>query len=90
MLKKKIIKTHANHTNDTGSTQVQVSLLSSRVAQLTKHLNNHKNDYSSQRGLKKILGQRKRLLKYLFVKDPLGYNNLIIQLGIRPGKSLIN
>lgn len=70
----------------TGSTEAQIAFLTQRVVQLSSHLKVHKKDYSSQRGLRKILGRRKRLLIYLVDKNPIRYANLIKQLGIRGPK----
>nr|YP_009059797.1 ribosomal protein S15 [Amentotaxus formosana]YP_009159058.1 ribosomal protein S15 [Amentotaxus argotaenia]YP_010258677.1 ribosomal protein S15 [Amentotaxus yunnanensis]AKP55082.1 ribosomal protein S15 [Amentotaxus argotaenia]UIX22782.1 ribosomal protein S15 [Amentotaxus yunnanensis]UPV69875.1 ribosomal protein S15 [Amentotaxus formosana]BAP47787.1 ribosomal protein S15 [Amentotaxus formosana] len=66
-----------------GSVESQVCYLTSRIKRLTEHLDLHKRDYSSQRGLWKIVGKRKRLLIYLFKRDRLRYDNLIGQLDIR-------
>lgn len=70
----------------TGSIEAQIASLTDRVIQLSLHLKVHKKDYSSQRGLRKILGRRKRLLIYLLHKNPIRYNSIIIQLGIRGPK----
>jgi small subunit ribosomal protein S15 len=69
-----------------GSTEEQISSLTKRVIQLTSHLKIHKKDYASQRGLRQILGKRKRLLIYLLNKNPIGYEYLIQKLGIRGPK----
>nr|YP_009379750.1 ribosomal protein S15 [Callitris rhomboidea]BAX56277.1 ribosomal protein S15 [Callitris rhomboidea] len=66
-----------------GSVESQVCNLTSRIQKLTEHLNLHRRDYSSQRGMRKIVGKRKRLLIYLFKKDRLRYKRLIDQLDIR-------
>ncbi len=81
--KQGIVKTYGNHATDTGSVKVQIALLSGRIAQLTEHLNVHKKDFSSQRGLRQLVGQRRRLLKYLRDEDLTMYKDLIQQLGIR-------
>jgi small subunit ribosomal protein S15 len=81
--KEEIIKGYAQHGTDTGSAAVQVALLSERIAQLTDHLNVHKKDFSSQRGLRKLVGQRRRLLKYLKEEDLAAYKGLLERLGIR-------
>ena len=81
--KQEIIKAYAKHETDTGSAAVQVALLSERIAQLTGHLNVHKKDFSSQRGLRKLVGQRRRLLKYLRAEDLAAYKALLERLGIR-------
>lgn len=77
---------HEVSLEKTGSTEAQIAFLTQRVVQLSSHLKIHKKDYSSQRGLRKILGRRKRLLIYLLDKNPIGYTNLIKQLGIRGPK----
>jgi small subunit ribosomal protein S15 len=69
-----------------GSTESQIFLLTQKVVCLSSHLKNHHKDYSSQRGLKKILGKRKRLLTYLYNQDSIRYDHLINQLGIRGTK----
>nr|YP_008965075.1 ribosomal protein S15 [Agathis dammara]YP_009144071.1 ribosomal protein S15 [Wollemia nobilis]AKE36633.1 ribosomal protein S15 [Wollemia nobilis]BAO19759.1 ribosomal protein S15 [Agathis dammara]BCK52032.1 ribosomal protein S15 [Agathis dammara] len=66
-----------------GSVESQVCYLTNRILRLTRHLQLHRKDYSSQRGLWKIVGKRKRLLVYLSKRDRLRYDNLIGQLGIR-------
>jgi small subunit ribosomal protein S15 len=81
--KEEIIKRYAKHGTDTGSAAVQVALLSERIAQLTGHLNVHKQDFSSQRGLRKMVGQRRRLLKYIKDQDLAAYKELLDRTGIR-------
>jgi small subunit ribosomal protein S15 len=71
------------HATDTGSTDVQVSLLTERIRQLTEHLRIHRKDHHSQRGLMKIVGRRRRLLRYLSRREPERYKVLIAGLGIR-------
>lgn len=71
---------------DSGSTEAQISFLTQRVIQLSFHLKIHKKDYSSKRGLRQILGKRKRLLAYLSKEDVSRYNKLISYLGIRAEK----
>nr|QUG10411.1 ribosomal protein S15 [Hymenophyllum coreanum] len=68
---------------DIGSTESQISYLTDLVSKLTSHLKLHPKDYSSQRGLWKLLGKRKRLLSYLSKKDMISYNEIITNLGIR-------
>jgi small subunit ribosomal protein S15 len=68
--KKKIIKKYQLHENDTGSPQVQIAILTRRIKALTKHLSKHKKDLHSRRGLLQLVGQRRRLLKYLEKIDP--------------------
>jgi small subunit ribosomal protein S15 len=71
-----------------GSTEFQICTLTEKVARLTSHLKSHNKDFSSQRGLRKILGKRKRLLTYLYTQDLLKYNNLITNLRIRGTKKI--
>jgi len=71
------------HENDTGSIEVQVALISQRVKQLTGHLQSHKKDHSSRRGLIMMVSQRRKLLDYLRSKDEARYQSLIQRLGLR-------
>ncbi len=81
--KKQIIAEHAAAEGDTGSPEVQVALLTRRIADLTEHLKAHKHDHHSRRGLLLLVGQRRRLLKYLQEKDIERYRALIEKLGLR-------
>lgn len=81
--KAKIIKEFGKFEGDTGSTEVQIALLTEKINHLTEHLRTHKKDFHSRLGLLKMVGQRKRLLAYLTKKDLEGYRNLIARLGIR-------
>lgn len=81
--KQEIISQYQLHETDTGSSDLQVALLSARITQLTEHLKVNKKDHSSRRGLLKIIGKRKRLLGYIKRKNPQGYQELIKKLGIR-------
>jgi len=72
-----------SHKGDTGSTEVQVALLTERINQLTGHMVANRHDYHSQRGLLKLVGRRRRLLAYLSKQDTDRYRNLITQLGLR-------
>ena len=81
--KKKIIAEYATSEGDTGSPEVQVALLSHRIAHLTEHLKEHKHDHHSRRGLLLMVGRRKRLLAYLSKSDIARYRTLIERLGIR-------
>ncbi|MFP4660958.1 MAG: 30S ribosomal protein S15 [Halanaerobiales bacterium] len=81
--KEDIINKYQIEEGDTGSPEVQIALLTARIAQLTDHLKEHKSDFHSRRGLLKMVGQRKRLLRYLKNKDIERYRNLISRLGIR-------
>jgi small subunit ribosomal protein S15 len=78
-----VIETARQSDNDTGSVDVQISLLTERIKYLTEHLKVHKKDYASQRGLLKLVGRRRRLLRYLNGKDHGRYLALIERLGIR-------
>ena len=81
--KQEIIGEHRTHDGDTGSPEVQVAVLTRRIAHLTDHLREHKHDYHSRRGLLKMVGKRRRLLKYLQKKDVERYRALIARLGLR-------
>ncbi len=81
--KQEIIKKFATHKNDTGSAEVQIAILTEEIKQVTKHLQEHKHDFSSKRGLIRKIGQRKRMLKKLKVENLEGYTKLIQDLGIR-------
>ena len=81
--KAEIIKQFGKFEGDTGSTEVQIALLTEKINHLTEHLRTHKKDFHSRLGLLKMVGQRKRLLAYLTKKDLEGYRNLIARLGIR-------
>ena len=81
--KKEIITQYAHHETDTGSPEVQIALLSSRITYLTEHFKLHKKDHGSRRGLLKIVGQRRRLLNYLKNKSVDRYRTVIQELGIR-------
>jgi len=81
--KQEIIEKFATHQGDTGSPEVQVALLSARIAYLTGHFQTHKKDHHSRRGLLKLVGQRRRLLNYLKGKSVDRYRSVIKELGIR-------
>ncbi len=81
--KKDIINDYQTREGDTGSTEVQVALLTKRIKQLTGHMMANRHDYHSQRGLLKLVGQRRRLLNYLNKEDVGRYNKLISRLGLR-------
>jgi len=78
-----IINKFELHEGDTGSTEVQVALLTERINQLTGHMAASRHDYSSQHGLLKLVGQRRRLLTYLSKQDVGRYHSLITKLGLR-------
>lgn len=81
--KQELIQEFAQGTGDTGSPEVQVAILSERIRNLTDHLNTHKKDFHSRRGLLIMVGQRRRLLDYLKRKDRDRYAGLIERLGLR-------
>ncbi len=81
--KANIIEKHARHEGDTGSPEVQIAILTERIRQLTRHMQEHTGDQHSRRGLLKLVGQRRRQLKYLSRKDPDSYRQLIKELGLR-------
>lgn len=81
--KETIIEQFKLHERDSGSTEVQVALLTERINELTEHLKVHRHDHHSQRGLLKLVGQRRRLLAYLNREDAARYKALIARLGLR-------
>ena len=81
--KANIIKEYAREEGDTGSPEVQVAILSARITYLTDHFKTHKKDHHSRRGLLKLVGQRRRLLRYLKKVDQNRYKTLIQRLGLR-------
>ena len=81
--KAELIKDNAQNDGDTGSPEVQVSILTERIANLTEHFKTHKKDNHSRRGLLKMVSQRRRLLDYLKRKDEARYQTLIEKLGLR-------
>ncbi len=78
-----LMKTYATHEGDTGSPEVQVAILTERITYLTDHFKTHKKDHHSRRGLLKLVGRRRRLLKYLRTNDEDRYKTLIKSLGLR-------
>jgi len=81
--KKSIMTEYATHEGDTGSPEVQVAMLSKRIADLTEHLKEHKHDHHSRRGLLLLVGRRRNLLNYLQRVDIERYRSLIERLGLR-------
>ncbi len=81
--KQDIIAKYATHEGDTGSPEVQVALLTKRIADLTEHLKEHKHDHHSRRGMQLMIGDRRRLLDYLKRVDINRYRSLIERLGLR-------
>lgn len=78
-----ITKKFGQNDKDSGRTEVQIALITKRIADLTEHLKIHQKDHHSRRGLLKLVGQRRRLLNYLAKKDITRYRNLIQELGLR-------
>ena len=78
-----VIEEYKTHDNDSGSSEVQIALLTARITELTEHLREHKHDHSSRRGLLKMVGQRRRLLNYLNSEDVNRYREIIGKLGLR-------
>lgn len=81
--KRSIIETYGTDANDTGSTTVQIALLTARIQELSEHLQNNRKDHAGRRGLLTMVGKRKRLLAYLERQDYEGYKTLIEKLGLR-------
>ncbi len=83
MLKESIKKDFALHARDTGSTGLQIATLTERIQHLIKHMKEHKKDFGTKRGLQLLVGQRRKLQKYLEKKQPEKYKELIQRLGLR-------
>lgn len=81
--KREIIEKYGDSPSDTGKAEVQIALLTERINELTKHFQEHKKDFHSRLGLLKMVGKRRRLLKYLMKKDINRYRQIIKELGIR-------
>lgn len=81
--KEDLVKKYQTHENDTGSTEVQVAILTKKVSDLTKHLKEHKKDFDSRRGLLMMVGKRRRLLNYLKKNDEEKYAKIIADLGLK-------
>lgn len=82
-VKQELIDKHGDNAADTGSTEVQIAMLTRRINDLTEHLRSHPKDHFSRRGLLKLVGRRRRFLDYLQRKDLEGYRALIKELGLR-------
>ncbi len=78
-----LVANYRQHPTDSGSTEVQVALLTQRIRQITAHLRSHRGDHHSQRGLMRLVGRRQRLLRYLSREDAMRYKTLITRLGLR-------
>lgn len=81
--KTKIIESYKTHEGDTGSTEIQIAILTERINQLTRHMATNKHDFHTQRGLLMLVGQRRRMLHYLSKEDVDRYHQIITKLGLR-------
>ena len=81
--KEDLVKKYQSHKNDTGSTEVQVAILTKKISDLTKHLKDHKKDFDSRRGLLMMVGKRRRLLNYLKKTEEEKYNKVVLDLGLK-------
>jgi small subunit ribosomal protein S15 len=81
--KQETIETHRTHDGDTGSPEVQIALLSSRISHLTQHLQQHPKDHHSRRGLLMLVGRRRRMLDYVRSIDVQRYRDIVSRLGLR-------
>jgi len=88
-VKQRIINKFKTHDTDTGSTPVQIAILTEEIKQLTEHLKNHKHDHSSRRGLLKKVGERRRLLKYLQKEDEKQFEDVAKKLKLKIAKKMI-
>jgi len=88
-IKQKIISKFKVHDNDTGSTQVQIAILTEEIKELSDHLKKHKHDHSSRRGLLKKVGERRKLLKYLQKEDEKSFADIAKRLKLKIAKKLI-
>ncbi len=82
-VKQNIIREYSRHTSDTGSPEVQIAILSNRIAYLTEHFKVHMKDHHSRMGLLKLVNQRRKLLQYLKNTEPVRYTDVIARLGLR-------
>jgi small subunit ribosomal protein S15 len=88
-VKQRIINKYKTHENDTGSSQVQIALLTEEIKQLSEHLNQHKQDHSSRRGLLRKVNERRKLLKYLQKEDEASFKDVATKLKLKIGKKMI-
>jgi len=87
--KQRIINKYKTHENDTGSSQVQIAILTEEIKQLIDHLNMHKHDHSSRRGLLRKVSERRKLLKYLQKEDEASFKELAVKLKLKIGKKMM-
>jgi small subunit ribosomal protein S15 len=78
-----IVAQYKRHDKDTGSTEIQVAILTTRIRQLTEHLKQHRHDHHTERGLYQMIGRRKRLMAYMWREDRDRYQTLVAALGLR-------
>ncbi|MBP9760692.1 MAG: 30S ribosomal protein S15 [Candidatus Magasanikbacteria bacterium] len=88
--KQSVIKKYQVHTGDTGSTEVQIAILSTEIDELAEHLKMHHKDHSSRRGLLRKVGERRRLLRYLKKENAASYEELVIKLKLKQAKPLLH
>lgn len=81
--KTNVIQDHQKHENDTGSPEVQIALMTNRINYLTEHLKTHRKDHASRLGLLRLVGSRRRMLRYVQAKDVARYRAIVQKLGIR-------
>ena len=86
--KQNVIKKYQTHKDDTGSSEVQIAILTAEIDELVKHLKAHHKDHSSRRGLLRKVGERRRLLRYLKKEDPKSYEKLVKDLKLKQAKAL--
>lgn len=87
--KNNIIKKYRTHEKDTGSSEVQIAILTTEIEELSKHLKSHHKDHSSRRGLLKKVGERRRLLRYLKKENPKSYEELVVALKLKQAKVVL-
>lgn len=87
--KQRLIKKYQTHEGDTGSTEVQIAILTAEIEELASHLKTHAKDHSSRRGLLRKVGERRRLLKYLQRENAASYEELVQKLNLKQSKQFI-
>lgn len=87
--KQRLIKKYQTHVGDTGSSEVQIAILTSEIEELASHLKSHHKDHSSRRGLLRKVGERRKLLKYLQRENPASYEELVKKLKLKQAKQFI-